>query len=57
MDLGPKNIGYLLEPENSIDYVLGFDWNSMVCFLLVEVKSRKIDYFLETNHSTTEWGW
>ena len=42
MELGPKNIGYFLEPNHSIDYVLGFDWNSKVCFLLVEVRSKNI---------------
>ena len=41
MELGPKNIGQLLEPDHSIDSILGFDWNSKVCFLLVEVGSKK----------------
>ena len=43
MELGPKNIGYLLQPGHSINFVLCFDWNSKVCFLLVEIRSRKVD--------------
>ena len=50
MELGPKKIGYFLEPDHSIDFVLGFDWNYKVCFLLVEVGSRNIDFFLNPNH-------
>ena len=56
MELGPKNIGFLLEPDHSIDYVLGFDWNSKVCFLLAEVGSKKFGYFLKHDHSIVEWG-
>ena len=56
MDLGPKKIGYLLEPDHSIDYVLGLDWNSNVSFLFAEVGSKNIGYFLKHDHSIMEWG-
>ena len=55
MELGPKNIGYFLEPDH--DYVLCFDWNSKVCFLLAEVGSKNIGYFLKHDNSIVEWGW
>ena len=57
MELGPKNIGYFLELNHSIDYVLGFHLNFKVYFPLMEVGSRKINYFLEPYHSIVEWGW
>ena len=56
MELGPKKIGYLLEPDHSIDYVLGFDWNSKVRFLLAKVWSKNIGYFFKRDHSIVEWG-
>ena len=56
MELGPKNIGYLLELDHSIDSVLGFDWNSKVCFLLVKVGSKNIGYFLKHDHFIVQCG-
>ena len=56
MELGPKKIGYLLETDHSIDSVLGFDWNSKVCFLIAKVGSKKIGYFFKHDHSIVEWG-
>ena len=56
MELGPKKFGYVLEPDHSIDSILGFDWNSKVCFLLMEVGSKNIGYFLKPDHYTLDWG-
>ena len=56
MELGTKKIGYLLEPDHSIDSVLGFDWNSKAYFLLVEVGSKNIGYFVKHDHFIIEWG-
>ena len=56
MELGLKNIGYFLEPNHSIDYVLGFDWNSKVCFLIAKVGSKNIGYFLKHDQCIMEWG-
>ena len=55
MELGPKNIGYLLAPNYSIDSVLRFDCNSKVCFLLAEVGPKNIGYFLKHDYSIMEW--
>ena len=50
MELGPKKFGFFLKPDHSINFVLGFDWNSKVRFLLAEVGSKNIGYFLEPDH-------
>ena len=53
--VGPKKVDYFLDLDQTMEVVLGLEKNSKVGFLLTEVDSKKIGYFLEPHYSIVEW--